>query len=1105
MSQEMLVWQIRQRAEALDDVAVLDRATELAATLVDHTPVGHERRRLRLAMGAELLVLRFEWAGRFPQDLEVACEMAGLIPEAPPGELRLAPYILNVRAQAWYMLGNARGDTAALRQVLQVLDEPRPPAVLDAGHQQLFDAQACSLRGLAELALFRHTGEGGLLEGAVEHARRAVETFPEASDLPVDPGPARAVLRVNLGETLRYRHHQNGAESDLTDAFDALTRALGELPVSHPALAIALTNLGGILQAAYHAQGDPDLLVAAVDQFRKVLTATGSADSRLPQRRSNLVLALLMVHDYTGGHEPLHEAVALARQAVIPGDWSGGHLSAHTDVYSAGMLGAALVRRGDLLHEAADFAEAVDVLLRAAAVPAEGDPELPDLLKLLADAHFARYDAFDDPADLEAATATAQRMLSLPHIYRTDEVQCLTQLARFRTRAAARHAPGAPDSARAQRAELDAAVSVHRRLVSLTGSDAFDAVARAVGLCDALGKRYRLTGDPQDLTDALALSAAAALNERAGEYDRLAALRLYAELLWDKTERDGDPADLRQAMALWKITAESPLLTPEARVQDARRRAAGAASLGDWSEATDALTGAVALLPQLAWHGTGWSSRENVLERLAGLASDAAACAIRADRPREALTLLERGRSVLWRQVLHFRADLTTLREEHPDLVRDLEETREAMRRGGGTGRFLPAPRDGDGPDTRMRGPEVDRHMALARRWDDLVAQVRALPGQEEFLRVPPFAGVPEHGPDLAVLNVSDYGCHALLVRGGAVTALPLATTLAEVSGHTQRFLDAVDSPEAGDPAAPERDGSLAGGELPADVAADTLAWLYETVAGPVLDTFGVPDRAPDGRDAPRIIWSPTGPLTFLPLHAAGLHTTRHHAAPRTVMDRAVSSYSPSLESVSDDGGAQGVRSVLPPSGRGLLVVDVGDLPQPRDLPGAKAEADLLEDLFPEALRLSGVRADRDSVLRGLDACSWAHFACHGAQTVDDPSAAGLVLHGEEVSLADLSRARRTPARLAFLSACDTFRGGGRVADESLTLATGLRTAGWHDVVAAVYQADDAVSGQIVHAVYAGLAAGRPVHEALHEAVLRWRDILPVDPRPWAHFVHIGP
>ncbi|MFF8506834.1 CHAT domain-containing protein [Streptomyces sp. NPDC015492] len=1101
MSQEMLVWQIRQRAEALGDVAVLDRATELAVTLVDHTPAGHERRRLRLAMGAELLVLRFEWAGRSPQDLEVACELAGLIPQAPPGELRLAPYILNVRAQAWYMLGNARGDTAALGQVLQALDEPRQPTALDAGHQQLFDAQAWSLRGLAELALFRHTGEGGLLEGAVAYARRAVETFPEASDLPVDPGPARAVLRVNLGETLRYRYHRTGAESDLTDAFDALTRALAELPVSHPALAIALTDLGGILQAAYHAQGDADLLVAAVDQFRKVLAATGPADSRLPQRRSNLVLALLMVHDHTGSHEPLHEAVALARQAVIPGDWSGGHLSAHTDVYSAGALGAALVRRGDLLHEAADFTEAVDVLLRAAAVPAEGDPELPDLLKLLADAHFARYDAFGDPADLEAATATAQRMLSLPHIYSTDEVECLTQLARFRMRAVARSAPA---STRSRRADIDAVVSVRRRLVSLTDPDAFDAVARAVDLSDALRTRYRLTGDPQDLTDALALSGAAVLNEGAGEHDRLAALRLYATLLTDQARRDGDPAGLRQATALWKVTAASPLLTPEARVQDARLRAETAAGLDDWSEATDALTGAVALLPQLAWHGTGWSSREKVLEGLAGLASDAAACAIRADRPREALTLLERGRSVLWRQVLHFRADLTALREEQPDLVRDLEETREAMRRGGGTGRFLPAPRGGHGPDTRMRGPEVDRHMALARRWDDLVARVRALPGQEQFLRVPPFAGVPGNGPDLAVLNVSVYGCHALLVRGGAVTSLPLATTPDEVSGHTRRFLDAVESPEAGDPAG-ERPGSPAGGELPADVAADTLAWLYEAVAGPVLDAFGVPDRAPDGRDAPRIVWSPTGPLTFLPLHAAGLHTSRHHTAPRTVMDRAVSSYSPSLDSVRDDGAAPGVRSVLPPSGRGLLVVDVGDLPHPRDLPGAQAEADLLEDLFPEALRLSGVRADRDSVLRGLDACSWAHFACHGAQTVDDPSAAGLVLHGEEVSLADLSRARRTPARLAFLSACDTFRGGGRVADESLTLATGLRTAGWHDVVAAVYQADDAVSGQIVHAVYAGLVAGRPVHEALHEAVLRWRDILPVDPRPWAHFVHIGP
>lgn len=60
-------------------------------------------------------------------------------------------------------------------------------------------------------------------------------------------------------------------------------------------------------------------------------------------------------------------------------------------------------------------------------------------------------------------------------------------------------------------------------------------------------------------------------------------------------------------------------------------------------------------------------------------------------------------------------------------------------------------------------------------------------------------------------------------------------------------------------------------------------------------------------------------------------------------------------------------------------------------------------------------------------------------------------------------------------------------------------------MVASLYAADDTVSRAIVTRVYADLAAGRPVHEALHEAVLGWRDVLPVDPTRWAAFVHIGP
>ncbi len=42
-------------------------------------------------------------------------------------------------------------------------------------------------------------------------------------------------------------------------------------------------------------------------------------------------------------------------------------------------------------------------------------------------------------------------------------------------------------------------------------------------------------------------------------------------------------------------------------------------------------------------------------------------------------------------------------------------------------------------PDAQSRmSREIDRRMALAREWDDLVEQVRGIEGFEDFLRPPP-------------------------------------------------------------------------------------------------------------------------------------------------------------------------------------------------------------------------------------------------------------------------------------------------------------------------------------------------------------------------------
>src|SRR5207302_4563723 len=107
----------------------------------------------------------------------------------------------------------------------------------------------------------------------------------------------------------------------------------------------------------------------------------------------------------------------------------------------------------------------------------------------------------------------------------------------------------------------------------------------------------------------------------------------------------------------------------------------------------------------------------------------------------------------------------------------------------------------------------------------------------------------------------------------------------------------------------------------------NTLAWLWAIVAEPVLTALGH-TRTPDADQPwPRLWWSPTGPLTLLPLHAAGHHDTgtgHDDLGAQSVLDRVISSYAPTLRALSQ---AREGRPPLDQPARGLLVVAMPTTP----------------------------------------------------------------------------------------------------------------------------------------------------------------------------------
>src|SRR5712691_4825137 len=68
------------------------------------------------------------------------------------------------------------------------------------------------------------------------------------------------------------------------------------------------------------------------------------------------------------------------------------------------------------------------------------------------------------------------------------------------------------------------------------------------------------------------------------------------------------------------------------------------------------------------------------------------------------------------------------------------------------------------------------------------------------------------------------------------------------------------------------------------------------------------------------------------------------------------------------------------------------------------------------------------------------------------PSAGALHLHDGPLSIAHIMSLQLPNPVLAYVSACDTSRGGTSIPDEGITLASALQIAGYQHVVATLWQ-----------------------------------------------------
>ncbi|MFI5671755.1 CHAT domain-containing protein [Streptomyces sp. NPDC051704] len=765
----------------------------------------------------------------------------------------------------------------------------------------------------------------------------------------------------------------------------------------------------------------------------------------------------------------------------------------------------------------ADLDSAIDRFREALEAVAE-EPGRAMYLYNLGDALNARFERAGAVEDLEGAVALlgeALRTTPGEGLYRALVLTGLGGALRARYE----RAGALPD--------LDGAIARYREAVPLFPLDQPGRTEILSGLGDVLRLRFGRTGDTGDLDAAVEAGRQAVDSVPADHPERAVHLNGLGDALVLRFDHGGDPADRDEAVGAWSAAASTVPSPASVRIAAGLSAALLLARSGEAERAAQAADAAVRLIPQVTGRGPARQDRQDAIGDAAGLAGTAAALALAApggtarERAERALGLLEVGRAVMFGQASENRSDPTGLYERSPELASRYAELRERL-----------GPPAG-GPDGRPHRP--------AEEFTAVLAETRAPEGFASFALPPTLDELraeASHGP-IVVFNVSTYRSDALLLTAEGLTGLPLPgldhTTLVD---RVNAFRQAQHTASSGaDPA--EREDAQA-------VLVGVLEWLWDAAAGPVLEALGHKGPPPPETqgELPRVWWAPGGPLGLLPLHAAGHHTDAHDDPNRrTVMDRVVSSYTPTVRALRharERGRALGAGGAAA-AGRALIVA----MPTTPGLPGegrlrfVDAEAAMLETRFPDRVLLRerdqdrGQDQDRDraeedtaptkaNVLAHLPHCAIAHFACHGTSDPADPSQSRLLLHDhaeDPLTVRSLAPVALDRARLAYLSACRTAAvDTANLPDEAVHLTSAFQLAGFPHVIGTLWEIDDRIAVHIARAFYDGLKtdsgavdpdrSARALHAAVRE-VRDGRDLPPGcdrrrAPLLWAAHLHAG-
>ncbi|PPQ97438.1 hypothetical protein CVT26_006774 [Gymnopilus dilepis] len=963
------------------------------------------------------------------------------------------------------------------------------------------------------------------LSNAPSSISSALLTHQQALELTPPTHPDRHARLFALGDSLQARFLRLGGLADLERAIPLLREAVGLAPEGHPSLLVYLSVLGGALQSRFQYTGEEGDISEAILLKEKAVELTPNGHPTKPKYLSGLADAYQRRFTHTGDLSDISEAIARLSSAVQVASTTLNDNENTNDPDRPSLLaslGTSLQRRFSHTGELSDITDAVSSSRKAVELTPDDHPNKALYCSVLSSALQDRFLLTSNLEDASEAISLSQSAVDLTPEGHPDHAVYLSKLGiSYELRYAHTH----------DLADLESAIKSQRKSIQLTPETHPDLPVRLAALGTSLQRKFTVTKNLDDISESIQRhqEAAALVPPNHPRYTILQsslALAYKSRFDLDHTTQEKEnenKSDIASSLTHLSLAAKSPTGAPTLRLHAARfwiafSKLAQAPSPSDPSSHSDSLDAhhtAVHLIAHIAGLEQTIEKRHEHLQvaDISSISASAAAAALSAGRPELALEWLEQGRCLVWGQLSELRTPVEELRAYDAKLGEEVVRVSKALDSAGS--RTLSATQlghDQHAPERARASLEAESlsHIKLAKRWTQLIQSVWRIPQFKDFLRPPSASSLLQNLPPfgvVVVLNVHQDRCDALALRKGRKALHVPLPGMSHAKAEDLRMALGVKLRAAGvrmrsidrEPEDAPKNGGTRGMKLANDQTSlsKILAVLWRCVVKPIVDALGL-QHTPQNLE--RIWWCPTGPLAFLPLHAAGIYNTdtTKSSSPQppagsSLSDYAISSYTPTVRTLINiyKNSASNPQLQNPPhkpskSPSGLLIISQPDTPALPRIPHTQTECDLVSALLTPHqiphMTLSSSAATLSATTAQMQTPSYTsiHLACHTVQDTPKPLQSSFALYDGPLTLSFLIQSnhdsdghgKKSSRDLAFLSACQTSAGSAPLSDESVHLAAGMLAAGYRGAVATMWGIRDEWGPRVAGDFYGELIGG---------------------------------